>query len=159
MMLQEFIHRRDSMAGGSKVSQALSQYEEDVDGVEEEQVEPTSKPFDINKYKISTSPQVETLSIDGASFDVTIKPLSWSLRNQIISRSLRWDANGSTIFDGDSYARECLKEMIVDAPWGRTTELFLVSIDSRLGTLLETLVPKAFDDNADMGIDTIKKEF
>jgi len=140
------------MAGRSKVSQSLS---EDIEEGEEEQVTTT---FDVNKYKISSSTKIETLYIDGTSFEVTIKPLSWSLRNQIISKSLRWDANGNTNFDGDSYARECLKEMIVDAPWGRTTESFLISIDARLGTLLETLVPKAFDDSADMGIDTIKKE-
>jgi len=143
------------MAGRSKVSQSLSEDIEDIEEGEEEQVTTT---FDVNKYKISSSTKIETLYIDGTSFEVTIKPLSWSLRNQIISKSLRWDANGNTNFDGDSYARECLKEMIVDAPWGRTTESFLISIDARLGTLLETLVPKAFDDSADMGIDTIKKE-
>jgi len=145
------------MAGRSKVSQALSEDVEDIEGVEEEQVDISSTAFDVSKYKISNSPKTETLYIDGTSFEVTIKPISWSMRNQIISRSLRWDANGNTNFDGDAYARECLKEMIVDAPWGRTTESFLISIDSRLGTLLETLVPKAFDENADMGIDTIKK--
>jgi len=143
------------MAGRSKVSQSLSEDIEEGEEGEEEQVTTT---FDVNKYKISSSTKIETLYIDGTSFEVTIKPLSWSLRNQIISKSLRWDANGNTNFDGDSYARECLKEMIVDAPWGRTTESFLISIDARLGTLLETLVPKAFDDSADMGIDTIKKE-
>ena len=146
------------MAGRSKVSQGIPDDMEDIEGVEEEQIENVSTTFDVSKYKISTAPQVETLSIDGASFEVTIKPISWSMRNQIISRSLRWDSNGNTNFDGDAYARECLKEMLVDAPWGRTTESFLISIDSRLGTLLETLVPKAFDENADMGIDTIKKE-
>ena len=31
--------------------------------------------------------------------------------------------------------------MIVEAPWGRTTETFLLSIDSRLGAALEQLVP------------------
>jgi len=144
------------MAGRSKVSQVLS---EDMEEVEEEQIDIPSPSFDVNKYKISSTPQVETLYIDGTSFEVTIKPLSWSARNQIISRSLRWDTNGNTNFDGDSYARECLKEMIVDAPWGRTTESFLISIDARLGTLLESLVPKAFDDSGDMGIDNIKKEF
>ena len=146
------------MAGRSKVSQALSEDIEEGEVTEEEQVDTPSTTFDVNKYKISTSPKIETLYIDGASFEVTIKPLSWSLRNQIISKSLRWDANGNTNFDGDSYARECLKEMIVDAPWGRTTESFLITIDARLGSLLETLVPKAFDDSADMGIDAIKKE-
>ena len=116
------------MAGRSKVSQVLS---EDMEEVEEEQIDIPSPSIDVNKYKISSTPQVETLYIDGTSFEVTIKPLSWSPRNHIISRSLRWDTNGNTNFDGESYARECLKEMIVDAPWGRTTESFLISIDDK----------------------------
>ena len=142
------------MAGKSKVSQALLDDGEEM----EEEENASSNTFDVNKYKISNSTQVETLYIDGTSFEVTVKPLSWSLRNQIISKSLHWDSSGNTAFDGDAYARECLKEMIVDAPWGRTTESFLITIDARLGSLLETLVPKAFDESADMGIDTIKKE-
>ena len=89
------------MAGRNKVSQSLS---EDIEEVEEEQVDTI---FDVNKYKISSSTKIETLYIDGTSFEVTVKPLSWSLRNQIISKGLRWDSNGNTNFDGDSYAREC----------------------------------------------------
>ena len=142
------------MAGKRKETQDSYVIEEEEEIVEEE----TTPVFDVSKYRISSSPEKKTLTIDGTSFDVTVKPLSWSLRNQIISKSLRWDANGSTAFDGDSYARECLKEMIVDAPWGRTTESFLISIDARLGTLLESLVPKAFDENdSDMGVDAVKK--
>ena len=47
--------------------------------------------------------------------------------------------------------------MIVDAPWGRTTEAFLVSIDERLGGALEKLVPNAFSDT-EVDPNTIKKE-
>ena len=79
------------MAGKSKVSQALS---DDVEEMEEE-VDISSNTFDVNKYKISNSTQVETLYIDGTSFEVTIKPLSWSMRNQIISKSLHWDSSGN----------------------------------------------------------------
>ena len=57
---------------------------------------------------------------------------------------MTWDGDGGTKFDGDTYVRECLKEMIIDAPWGKTSELFLMSIDERLGNVLETLVPSAF---------------
>ena len=119
--------------------------------------EETAPVFDVSKYRISSSPEKKTLTIDGTSFDVTVKPLSWSLRNQIISKSLRWDANGSTAFDGDSYARECLKEMILDAPWGKTSELFLMSIDDRLGGLLETVVPQAFGTEEIGDLDTLKE--
>lgn len=113
----------------SKVSAAIQPDEQD----EIEEVEDTQPIFNVDKYRISSSPEKRTLTIDGTSFDVTIKPLSWSMRNQILSRSLKWDNSGNTNFDGDAYVRECLKEMLIDAPWGRTTETFLVSIDSRLG--------------------------
>ena len=43
--------------------------------------------------------------------------------------NLTWDSNGSTSFGADGYVRDCLKEMIVDAPWGITTESLLMSFD------------------------------
>ena len=80
----------------------------------------------------------------GDEFEITTKELSWSRRNQILAKSLKWTADGQTNFDGDLYTRNCLKEMVLDAPWGRTTEAFLLSIDERLGSALETIVPRAF---------------
>ena len=49
--------------------------------------------------------------------------------------------------------------MILEAPWGRTTEAFLLSIDERLGSALEKLVPAAFS-GAEDGVtpEEIKKE-
>ena len=47
--------------------------------------------------------------------------------------------------------------MLVDAPWGRTTEAFLLTIDERLGAALEGLVPKAFASEDSVDIDTVKK--
>ena len=117
--------------------------------------------FDFKKYTLSLQPEKRTVTIDetGETFEVTIRPLSWAKRNQIISTSLKFGADGATGFDGDGYVRNCLKEILLEAPWGRTTEAFLLTIDERLGTALETLVPKAFgadDDGVD--IDTVKKE-
>ena len=102
--------------------------------------------FDVSKYTVNSQPTTEKVKIKGTgdSFDVTVKPLTWAKRNQLISKHLNWDSTGSTSFDGDSYVRDCLKEMIIDAPWGKTTESFLITIDDRLGTALESLVPKAF---------------
>ena len=45
--------------------------------------------------------------------------------------------------------------MIVEAPWGKTSETFLISIDARLGTALEQLVPSAFENE---GIPEDKKK-
>ena len=114
--------------------------------------------FDFKKYIIEKQPESKTLTIEGTgeTFEVTVKDLPWSRRNQLISKSLEFNAGGETKFAADVYVRECLKEMIVDAPWGNTTERFLMQIDSRLGSALETLVPQAFDDVA-VQSDIVKK--
>ena len=120
----------------SKVSQALENMEE---GAEAQPVTKT-RGFDYNNYKVDNSPVVHILEIDDEEFEVTVKPLTWSKKNQFMSKCLKWDNDGNTIFDGDLYVREVLREIIVQAPWGKTTELFLISIDERLGSVLETLV-------------------
>ena len=117
-----------------------------------------SKAFDISKYQLTGENYIENVTIPetGDTFEVELKPMSWSRRNKIVSRCLKIDGGGNNAFDGDFYMKECLKEMIVQAPWGTTTESFLVSIDERLGKALEGLVPSAFDqENAS---DKIKKE-
>tara|TARA_Y100000310_G_scaffold268861_1_gene281738 strand:+ start:4127 stop:4558 length:432 start_codon:yes stop_codon:yes gene_type:complete len=89
-----------------------------------------------------------------------VKHLPWSRRNQIMTKSVSWTENGQTNFDGDFYVRECLKEMIVEAPWGKTNDIFLIRVGDVLGNALETLVPKAFDrgDSNVQTVDDIKKE-
>lgn len=115
--------------------------------------------FDISKYLVETSTQIHTINIPetGDEFDVSIKPIAWSKRNKIVSECLNWKDGGAVDFDGDRYVRDCLKLMIVQAPWGATDEAFLTSIDARLGGALENLVPKAFGDEAS-DVSTIKKE-
>tara|TARA_R110002020_G_scaffold191477_2_gene391305 strand:- start:830 stop:1207 length:378 start_codon:yes stop_codon:yes gene_type:complete len=116
--------------------------------------------FDLGKYQINVQPKTVTVKIEGTGdeFDVTVKQLPWARRNSLISSCIAWDANGGTNFSGDTYVRECLKEMIVDAPWGKTTEAFLLSIDERLGTALEQLVPQAFNGEGGANPEEIKKE-
>jgi len=122
--------------------------------------------FDYKSYLVSHEPETKVLTIVGTddSFEISFKQLSWSKRNQLISKNLNWDNTGNTSFSADGYVRDCLKEMIVDAPWGRTTESLLLSFDERLGAALETLVPKAFGDagedtsEADNEVAIVKKE-
>ena len=122
--------------------------------------------FDFKAYLVSHEPETKMIKIGGTedSFEISIKNLSWSKRNQLISKNLNWDNTGNTSFSADGYVRDCLKEMIIDAPWGRTTESLLLSFDERLGAALETLVPKAFGEGADDTIentnevDQVKKE-
>ena len=89
--------------------------------------------FDLSKYQIESKVKKVPIKIEetGDEFEVTVKQL---------------------------YVRECLKAMIIDAPWGRTTEALLVSIDSRLGTALEAIVPKAFGDDATIDPNILKKD-
>ena len=139
-------------------SVAMAEAEDNVFDEEESEI-PVTKPvveFDFNKYKVANKTDIKTLTIEDTSFNVTVKPLSWSRRNQILSKAKAWDADGGTKFNGDVYVRECLKEMIIDAPWGKTSELFLISIDERLGSVLEQLVPQAFGTDALEEVDTLK---
>ena len=106
--------------------------------------------FDYNKYIVGTNIRTETVKIEGTDeeFTVKVKPLSWSKKNQLVSRYVKWSEEGVSSFNGDGYVRECLKEMLVEAPWGKTSETFLISIDNRLGSALEALVPSAFDNES-----------
>ena len=110
-----------------------------------------SKEFDISKYQISGENYEKKIVIPetGDEINVTLKPMSWSRRNKVVSKCLKIDGGGNNSFDGDYYMKECLKEMIVTAPWGSTTESFLVTIDERLGKALESIVPQAFDGQGD----------
>ena len=146
------------MAKGKTGGPSLSMVEEEVIEEEiEEEIGVSKKEFDFNKYRIANKTEVRTLELDGAEFKITVKPLSWSKRNQILSKAMTWETGGGTRFDGDTYVRECLKEMILDAPWGKTSELFLMSIDDRLGGLLETVVPQAFGTEEIGDLDTLKE--
>tara|TARA_R100001082_G_C4359968_1_gene158827 strand:- start:246 stop:629 length:384 start_codon:yes stop_codon:yes gene_type:complete len=115
--------------------------------------------FDVSKYTITSEPVVQTVTIEetGDTFEVSVKGLSWAKRNQLISRFMKFDNDGNTQFNASEYVRACLCDMIVDAPWGKTTEAFLISIDSRLGKALETLVPEAFETEA-AEVDIVKNE-
>ena len=114
--------------------------------------------FNIADYMLSSDVETRILTVPetGDEFEVQLKPMSWSKRNKLVSKCLSWDDSGTVEFDGDIYVRGCLKEMIVNAPWGTTTESFLLGIDTRLGAVLEGLVPKAFEDTL-ANVDTVKK--
>lgn len=119
-----------------------------------------SKAFDYNRYQISPSNEKKIVKIaeTGDEFEVTVKKLSWNKRNQIVSNCLVIAQNGAQSFNGERYMKDMLKEIIIDAPWGATTEAFLVSIDERLGQALESLVPTAFGGEGGNSPEEIKKE-
>ena len=140
----------------STVSAALEESLEDGQQAKNEPTTSKGGGFDFNKYKIDNTPYPVILDVEGEELELTVKPLTWSKKNQFLSKCLRWDTDGNTVFDGDLYVRECLKEMILTAPWGKTTELFLISIDSTLGNVLESIVPNAFGTDMSSDIENLK---
>ena len=103
------------------------------------------KTFNLEDYQITTALKEKTVTIPetGDSFQVKIRPLSWSRRNKLMTECVKWVNEEETSFDADAFMRASLREVIVEAPWGRTTEAFLLSIDGRLGSALEKLIPEA----------------
>ena len=69
---------------------------------------------------------------------------------------MTFDEKGNSSFDSGIYIKEVLKEIIVEAPWGDTTDEFLTTINQELGSALEKLVPSAFDSNF-AEVDVVKK--
>ena len=79
--------------------------------------ESKEKNFDLSKYQIQTATKKVTLVIEetGDEVELTIKQLSWSKRNQLISKCLTWTDGNKSAFNADLYVRECLKDMIIEA--------------------------------------------
>lgn len=136
--------------------------------------------FNINDYLVDRSPQAvslplafcETCRKNGLqplcldhetakvkTVDLKVRKLPWMKKNQIVSACVYWDLNGASHFKADEYTTECLKYIIVEAPWGATSESFLLQIaDSPLSSALETLLPKAFEQTDDShSINQLKK--
>ena len=118
---------------------------------------PVAKSFDLSKYQISDKSVTKVIDLGDDSFEVRVKELSWFQRNTLMSRCMQIKGNAESTFDGALFVREVLKEIIVEAPWGKTTDLFLISIDSRLGQALETLVSSMSGGSEELSLDETKK--
>tara|TARA_R100000458_G_scaffold43215_1_gene41149 strand:+ start:427 stop:798 length:372 start_codon:yes stop_codon:yes gene_type:complete len=113
--------------------------------------------FNIENYKIKTENQKFTITIREDEFDVTIRPMTWQVKNDLVSNCMEFDGKGSSTFDSSKYVREVLKTIIIEAPWGETTDEFLDSINTELGTALEQVVPSAMDTTF-TEVNVVKKE-
>ena len=119
---------------------------------------PVKKSFDLSKYQVSDSSVMKVVDLGDDSFEVRIKPISWFQRNTLMSKCMTIKGNADSTFDGALYVREVLKLIIVEAPWGKTTDLFLTSIDVRLGQALENLVASVSGNSKELSLDETKKE-
>ncbi len=111
------------------------------------------------KYiKKSDETEKMVIKIDEDEIPITVRKIPWVKRMEIRDNCLSWDANGSGKLHMSLYVRECLKYLLVDAPWGKTTEMFLLTVDDKLGMALEKLVPSPYSDTENLNIDILKKE-
>ena len=109
-------------------------------------------PFDVSKYMVSNQVEEKEVKLSNDKFTVKVKDLSWSRKNQLIAKAMAFGGQTEGMsFDADYYVKECLKAMIVEAPWGKTTDVFLIGINDELGKALETIVPRAFGDSDEAG--------
>jgi hypothetical protein len=118
---------------------------------------PVTKSFDLSKYQVSDGTIVKVIELGEDSFDVRVKELSWFQRNTLMSKCMQIKGNAESSFDGALYVREVLKQIIVEAPWGKTTDLFLTSINNELGQALETLVASMSGDSEELSLEETKK--
>jgi hypothetical protein len=120
-------------------------------------------PFDVSKYMVSNQVEEKEVKLSNDKFTVKVKDLSWSRKNQLIAKAMAFGGQTEGMsFDADYYVKECLKSMIIEAPWGKTNDTFLISINDELGKALEVLVPRAFggedDDDDDESMENLKEE-
>tara|TARA_R110000796_G_scaffold70706_1_gene160575 strand:- start:211 stop:591 length:381 start_codon:yes stop_codon:yes gene_type:complete len=118
---------------------------------------PVTKSFDLSKYQVSDGTITKVIEVGEDSFDVRVKELSWFQRNTLMSKCMQIKGNAESSFDGALYVREVLKQIIVEAPWGKTTDLFLTSINNELGQALETLVASMSGDSEELSLEETKK--
>ena len=100
---------------------------------------------------------------DAGVEDVPIKVagIPWAKLNYIKSQCVSYNDKQETQFDGQQYINECLKIMVVDAPWGATDDMFLLQVGGPLGAALEKLIPSAYsatDAEDEESFSDIKKE-
>jgi hypothetical protein len=88
-------------------------------------------------------PKDVTLSYNGIEIKLKVRELSWTEKTKILSESFKYNDKGMA-FNFDYYMKTALSKIIVEAPWGKTDQIFFTKINSTFGALLETLVPKAF---------------
>ena len=86
---------------------------------------------------------------DGGIEDVPIKVagIPWAKLNYIKSQCVSYNDKIETQFDGQQYINECLKIMVVEAPWGATDDVFLLQVAGPLGAELEKIIPSAYGAN------------
>jgi hypothetical protein len=93
-------------------------------------------------------PKEVILEVKGVKIPIKVRDLSWTEKNQILSKSFTYQSDGNISFDFDKYNKLVLTKIIIEAPWGKTDFTFLTQLPRSSGEILEKLVPKAFEDQS-----------
>jgi hypothetical protein len=94
-----------------------------------------------DEWRMDQSVKEVEFEYRGKKVVLKVKPMTWSKKNQIISQATAYSKEGEGKFNLDFYNKECLKYMIIEAPWGETNNIFLSQIDDELGDKLQQIVP------------------
>ena len=91
------------------------------------------------KYMLTREAEQTILDLpyeeDEEKIEITIRPLSWSKKNAVVSQCTNYTGDGSVRFDGQKYINEVLNDM------------FLAKVNLTLGQALEQIVPSATDSD------------
>ena len=92
--------------------------------------------------------ELKPLSLDyrGVKIPIKVRDLSWSERNKILGKCFIYQQDGNISFDFDRYMKDMLAKMVIEAPWGETNDTFFTQISREFGSMLEKIVPKAFEE-------------
>jgi hypothetical protein len=97
----------------------------------------------LEKLFVDSGVKEVELEFEGVKIPLQLRELSWSERNQLLSKCFVYDKDGQVQFNYDKYVKDCLAKVIVKAPWGETNQIFFSRIKPAFGLLLESLVPKS----------------
>jgi hypothetical protein len=103
-------------------------------------------------FSSSETKEVE-FDFKGSKILVKVKELSWSEKNQVLSKCFSYQSSGEISFDFDKYNKLMLRKLIVGIKVGATevptteiNDIFFNRLNPAIGSKLERIVPKAFTD-------------
>lgn len=99
----------------------------------------------------------------GKKVTIVTKSLGWTRKNKIIGQCFNYTVEGQINFDYAKYTSLVLKDIIVSlaigdssVPTSELNEILFARVSASFGSILEKLVPKAFEENK--SVDFLAKE-
>ena len=95
--------------------------------------------------------KVEELEFKGKKVQVKLREISWSEKNKILNKCFIYQSSGEINFNFDQYNKEMLKKLVVSisvegSVVPEINEIFFARLNSSFGSVLEKLIPKAFEE-------------